>query len=335
MIDSRPGLNPQRLARLMRAAVARLRLDLRGLSVLTEAASGAYAVTPVLAALAGAERVDALTRDTRYGSAEQVAAQTLALAALAGAPGRIRIHTARSPALLAGADIITNSGHVRPLDAAAAAHVRPGVAVPLMYEAWEYRPTDLDLGALKARGALVAGTNERHPAVGVFDYLGAMAVKLLHDAGVATYGCRVLSLCDNDFAPFIAAGLRGAGAAVAEAPGLAPHLLDPAPDAVLVALRPRGGPLLGAAEAGLLAERAPGAVLAQYWGDVDRAALRAAGVPAWPPEPPAAGHMGVLPSAVGPEPIVRLQAGGLKVGELLARGLGAADADDLALVQPM
>jgi hypothetical protein len=29
--------------------------------------------------------------------------------------------------------------------------------------------------------------------------------------------------------------------------------------------------------------------------------------------------MGILPSAVGPEPIVRLQAGGLKVGEVLHR----------------
>jgi hypothetical protein len=56
-------------------------------------------------------------------------------------------------------------------------------------------------------------------------------------------------------------------------------------------------------------------------------------VPVWPPEAPPPGHMGVLPSAVGPEPIVRLQAGGLKVGEVLARGLDQACAADLAFAQ--
>ena len=71
----------------------------------------------------------------------------------------------------------------------------------------------------------------------------------------------------------------------------------------------------------------------QYWGDVDRDALTDAGVPVWPPRPPAPGHMGVLPSAIGPEPIVRLQSGGLKVGELLARGLDQVTPGELALVQ--
>ena len=45
------------------------------------------------------------------------------------------------------------------------------------------------------------------------------------------------------------------------------------------------------------------------------------------------GHMGVLPSAVGPEAIVRLQTGGLKVGEVLASGLDNASAADLAFIQ--
>jgi hypothetical protein len=33
--------------------------------------------------------------------------------------------------------------------------------------------------------------------------------------------------------------------------------------------------------------------------------------------------MGILPSAVGPEPVVRLQAAGLKVGEMLCRDEGS------------
>jgi hypothetical protein len=103
----------------------------------------------------------------------------------------------------------------------------------------------------------------------------------------------------------------------------------------VVALKPGAGPVLTAADADLICKQAPGAVVVQYWGDVDRKALAHARIPVWPPQEPTAGHMAVLLSAIGPEPIVRLQAGGLKVGEVLARGLGLATPQELALVQPL
>jgi hypothetical protein len=314
-----PGLNPGRLVRLMREAVERCRLDLRGAVVLTEAATGAYAVTPVLAALAGADQVYAVTRSTRYGAADEVADRTAALAHLAGVDWTITVVTEKRPELVAEADVVTNSGHVRPIDADMIGRMKPTAAVPLMYESWEFRPADLDLAACRRRGVCVAGTNERHPAVDVFSYLGVMAVKLLHDAGVAVYRSRVLVLCDNPFAPFIEAGLRNAGAAVTVRDRLPEHDGEGDYDAVLVAARPGPRPVLGEAEAALIAGRWPGAVVAQFWGDVDRAALDRSGVPCWPAAPPGPGHMGVLPSAVGPEAIVRLQSGGLKVGEVLWR----------------
>jgi hypothetical protein len=73
----------------------------------------------------------------------------------------------------------------------------------------------------------------------------------------------------------------------------------------------------------------------QYWGDVDRVALADARLEVWPSAAPKLGHMGVLPSAVGPEAVVRLQSGGLKVGEVLARGLDGASEEDLAFIQLM
>jgi hypothetical protein len=331
MRDLRPGLNAARLVNLMAAAVERCGLDLSGATVLTEAASGAYAVTPVLAAMAGARHVYALTRATRYGSAEEVTAETLALAGLAGVESRVTVTTQRRPETVALADIVTNSGHVRPMAGEFVTWMKPTVVVPLMYEAWEYRPGDLDLAALAERGIPVGGTNERHPAVDVFSFLGIMAVKLLLDAGVAVYGSDVVVLCDNPFGPFIERGLAGAGATVELCARLEQARGGGRRDAVLVALRPGLAPVLAADEADTIARRWPGAVVAQYWGDVDRTALAAAGVSSWPPEAPAAGHMGVLPSGVGPEPIVRLQSGGLKVGEVLwrARRAGLSTASSL------
>jgi hypothetical protein len=51
---SQPAFAPARLLEIMRATLARTELDLSGLTILTEAATGAYCVTPVIAALANA-----------------------------------------------------------------------------------------------------------------------------------------------------------------------------------------------------------------------------------------------------------------------------------------
>jgi hypothetical protein len=52
---------------------------------------------------------------------------------------------------------------------------------------------------------------------------------------------------------------------------------------------------------------------------VDIPSLQEASVRYFPEQVPS-GHMGVLPSAIGFDPIIRLQAGGLKVGEALISG---------------
>jgi hypothetical protein len=246
---------------------------------------------------------------------------------------RVHLLCDKDPGAVSAADIVTNSGQVRPIDAEMIGQMRSSAVVPLMYESWEYRPADLDLEACRARGILVAGTNERHPAVDVFSFLGQMAVMQLHDAGIAVRGSHILLLCDNDFAPFIVNDLRNSGAEVTEARELGPDNVSPRCDAIVVAQHPRPIAVFTAADARLVSDHAPGAVVVQYWGDIDRMALTEAGVAVWPPEAPRRGHMGVLPSAVGPEPIIRLQSGGLKVGEVLVRGLESASEEDRSFVQ--
>jgi hypothetical protein len=329
-----PGLDPRRLVQLMEAAIERCRLDLTGFAILTEAASGPYVVTPVLAAMAGGA-VYALAASSKYATAGELEKSTLDLARMAGVADRIVLKEKKDPDIIARVDIVTNSGQVRPIDAQMIAQLKPTCVVPLMYEAWEYRGTDVDIEACRSRGIKVAGTNERHPAVDVFSFLGLMAVKQLHDAGVAVYGSRIVLLCDNPFGPFIARCLQNCGAIVTEARKLSPGILPATCDAIIVALQPQAGYVFTAGDANLLAEHAPGTVVVQYWGDMDRAALAAAGVLLWPPHEPGKGHMAILPSAIGPEPIVRLQAGGLKVGEILARGVDSATPDDLAFAQDL
>jgi hypothetical protein len=311
----------------MRESVERCSLDLRGTMVFTEAATGAYAATPVLAALAGAERIIALTHSSRHGSVETVRELTQDLATRAGVAGRIEVVTEKREEHIRQADVVTNCGHVRAIDREMVSWMRPKTVIPLMYESWELRPGEVDLDACRERGVRVAGTNERHPNVDVFSYLGPMAVRLLSDAGIPAYRSHVLVVCDNPFAPFIRSGLEVAGANVTVSPKLSPDLaaLSDRCDAILVATEPQAGTVIGPEAARLIAVSAPSAVVVQFWGEIDRIALHAADVPCWPAVAPHVGHMGILPSALGPEPIVRLQTGGLKVAEVLLRSNPSAD----------
>lgn len=320
MSEDRAGFNVLRLVRLMNEAVERVQLDLAGKTVLTEAATGAYVVTPLLAAMASAERVFAVTRSTRHGTLEDVAHLTLGLADRLGVTSRIEIVTELTREIASRADIVTNSGHVRPIDARMVGWLKSGAAVSLMYEAWELRPADVDVEACRQRGIPVAGVNERHPAVDVFSYLGPLACKLLMDAGVAVFGSSILLLTDNPFGPFLVRGLGAAGAGLVSCRSVAEAPSDRHYDAVLVALQPRAGgaSVLSGTDVSAIESRWPEAVVAQFFGDLDRESLQRVPLSCWPPWAPGPGHMGILLSDIGPEPIVRLQAGGLKVGELLA-----------------
>lgn len=321
------------LAEKVREIVERLALDLSDRRVLTEAATGAYVVTPVIAALAGAE-VTALTRPTPYGAVKDVIAQTKALAECCDVWGRIEIVEHLDEQAVASANIVTNSGHLRPLDAAFIAKMCPGAVIPLMYESWEFRASDVDLNACRARGIRVAGTNERHRALGVFDYLGMLAVKGLLDCEIPVVGSRLLLICDNPFGDFIERMLRQCGAELVHAVSCATDLIAvPASyDAVVVADTPTEQPTVGRAYAAKYAAEDLGRfrALVQVWGDVDRSTLP--GVTFSPAAPPRNGHMGVLLSDIGPDAIVRLQAGGLKVGELLCRDDHENDAPFSAIV---
>jgi hypothetical protein len=326
-----------RLVRLARAAVAEMRIDLGGAVVVTEAATGAYAVTPVIAALAGAGHVYGFTRATRYGSVEDVVRQTRALAIEAGVLDRIEVRTDRPVSVVDRADVVTNSGHVRPIDRELVSRMRSSAVIPLMFEAWEIQAGrfDLALDEVARRGLAVAGTNERHPLVDVFSYLGTMAVKLLFDAGTAVRNTRIVVACDNPFASYLAAGLSAAGAVVRSTTSVASVEPGFDPDYVIVSLTPTGSSVLDAADVDWIARTWPATVVVQFWGDLDREALSAAGIRYFPAQAPAAGHMAILPDQPGPEPVVRLQAGGLKVASVLRTPPADRTAFDLAFLDEL
>ena len=313
------------LADKVRRAVDELELDLRDRVVLTEAATGPYVVTPVIAALAGA-RVYAFTRATRHGSVAEVSQATTALLdTLDLSRSSVTVLDTLPAEVVASADVITNSGHLRPLDESVLRHARSDVVVPLMYEAWEERAEDLDLDYIRGRGIRVPATNERHPDVDVFSYLGELAVRQIHEAGLSLTRNRFVLFCNNPFGPFLArtlSALCGDLVVVHTRGELVAQLPIGDVTGVVLAAYPFDeewvGPE-GALSPEFLTEHFPGAVLLRFAGHVDEAALREAQVSFYPDAVPR-GHMGTLLSDIGPDSVVRLQAGGLKAAEVALSG---------------
>jgi hypothetical protein len=296
-----------------------LGLELTGVNVVTEAATGAYACTAVIAALAGA-RVRATARSTRrHGTAADAVAATLKLARLAGVESKIDFIDRIEPSALADCDILTNSGHIRPITGEMVRMLPERAVIALMFEAWEHREADLDLAASRARGIRVACVNERHPDVAVFPFLGPLCVRLMADAGIAAGGQRVALICDNPFEPYLMSGLVEAGATVSSY-----RCVHSVPvgdwDVIVLAVIPSRNRPTGPEALAHLARIGRRAPVVQFWGDVDRAAAQSAGLTVAPAQEPAAGHMGILLNALGFEPIVRLQCGGLKAAEVVFRG---------------
>jgi len=319
-----------------------LQLDLKGRIVLTEAATGAYVVTPVIAAISGA-KVYAFSKTTRYGTAEEVFAGTRELAGtFRDFPLDIHFIDKLSPDIIAQADIITNSGHLRPLNKEMLIHAKDNLVIPLMYEAWEWRDADMDIEYIRKRGFKVGATNERHPNVDVFNYLGDMALKQIFDAGICPYGNKFILLCNNDFGPFIAKVLAGIcdGLAVIDKDenkhryditrvdwiGGFPDLKIPDSyrnaEAVIFTAYPFDQNWIGdntPVRFQQLKSLLTDPYILRYAGDLDETFLQKEGVRFFPHHVHS-GHMGILPSAVGYDPIIRLQSGGLKVGEALLEG---------------
>jgi hypothetical protein len=339
---------PRRAVRLIHEVKEQLALDLSGLVVVTEAGSGVYALTPVIAALAGAKKVRAITRDSAWGSAATVGEAVTAACELAGLSGRVELTSTRSSSTFSDADIVTNLGFVRPINAAVVELLKPTAVVPLMCEAWEARPGDVDLEACRRRKVLVLGTNEHHPLCNVFRYSGPLAGQLLFEAGFEVLGTRVLVVGGDRFAPVIVEWLARAGAEASQAHPADPRIYGKLAETDVLVVADYASETCVIGEGGMidaarLGKAAPALTVVQFAGAIDVSALVRAGVRYWPDAPVAARRMVRTFSSLGAAPVIRLHAGGLKVAELGARarldGLTIEAAETLAsesgLAQPV
>jgi hypothetical protein len=305
-------------------------LDLKGLHVLTEAATGYYILTPLIAALAGADRVYALTRDSRYGKASKVCNETKRLARLWSSADRIDVLYSRDDRRIEQADIVTNLGFVRPLDAKFLRRLKSTAVIPLMWEAWEYRPEDIDLNESRRLGIPVLGTNEHHPDLQVFKYVGMLAVKLLFELEIEVYRSNIVIIGSGEFVDITKNILQALGASVMVFDPRFEQLLGPertynlckSADALIILEHLSRKVLIGSQ--GLIRPETlrtlnPGLAIVHICGGVDRETLDKLGFHCHPSRFAPTGYMSVATDYLGPRPLVDLHTAGLKVGELMWR----------------
>ncbi len=199
---------------LINKAIKELSLDLGGLTVVTEIGSNNYLYTPFIAALAGAEKVYAWAKDSVYGSATDILEQYEIFAAtIPGISEKIVIRAnEKNYNDIREANIITNSGALRPLNESLLKYAHKKCVIPLMYEAWEIRVQDIDIDYCKKAGLRVAGTNESNSLINIFEYGGPLAIKLAQEAGYEVYKNNILVWSDDEFGKVASKAFNDMGA---------------------------------------------------------------------------------------------------------------------------
>ncbi|MGD1845984.1 MAG: hypothetical protein ACFB10_11375 [Salibacteraceae bacterium] len=316
--------------------IRHLGLDLSGLTVLTECASGPYAYTPIMAALAGA-RVYAIGRDSRHGTFEENASHIGEMAKTLGIEDLLHCFDTDMPlANWQKVDIMTNSGFLRPITSEKIKRLKPTAVLPLMWETWEWRPGEIDLSACQQAGIPVIGTNERYEKNSMVDYPGMMVLKLLFSLGIEAVHNHLVLLgggftgkciantfekLELNFDWFTATGSERAYRCYPYAE--IRRLLEmKSPDAVVCAEHTDPRQLLGPDARLSFAELAtahPVLRWGHFMGNIDVEDLQKSGLLHYPQHIAPFGYMTFDAGKFGIRLALQLNAQGLKVGEMAAR----------------
>ncbi len=202
-----------RIINKIKTSIKTAKLDLTGYTILTEVGSGLYTFTPIIALLAKAEKVYAWTNDSTYGKAEENINNCISIIEKSNIDKKIEFNIGDNNIKhLQEADIITNSGFLRPLNEEKLKYVNENAVLPLMYEKWELRDSDVDVEYCKKKNISVAGTWENHPTIKVFDHVGPLAIKMAFEAGYEVFNNNILVWSDDNFGEVITDSFKDIGA---------------------------------------------------------------------------------------------------------------------------
>ncbi len=315
--------NIKRVENLISHAVQDFELNLKGISVLTEAATGPYFVTPLIAAIAGASTVIAVTSDSKYGRAIDISNYVNELALRFGVRDQVFVTAEPAHIYANESDLITNLGFVRPINKMFIQKLKKNTAISLMCEPWEYRNEDVDTEACNIYDIAVAGTNESHQKLKIFRYVGMTALKILLQSEIEVFRSKILIIGSGVFGDEIEFVLNQNGAHVirinpSSAMEAKEHLANS--DAIVLAEHHEKQCLIGG-DTGIPCKwlEDAGILVVHICGEVNLNKKEQNKIRIYPNLIANMGYMSVATDYVGPKPVVDLHTAGLKVGELLIR----------------
>ena len=318
---------------LMQGVVRETGLSLNGLVVLTELGTADFALTPILAQMAGAQRVIVWTRDTKFGTATEAISQFQDICNKLELNDFFEIREMERPEQdIRDANLITNLAMLRPLDAEFLSHVDPkNTVVSLMYDAWELREQDIDVEVCRQRGIRLCGVNESDPDFPIFKFVGPLAAKMAFMAGYEIMGNDIVIWSDDDFGREIESFFRNMGARNTVLTRDRDVLLAsiPGADFLFFASYHEALPLISNGLGGIdcvvslselqQTETYPGVI--HLYGAIDPVELIEAGFAVFPHSVGFPEQMTHTLSELGSIPLLRLMAAGLRAGqEILENG---------------
>jgi hypothetical protein len=316
----------QRIFSIIRNTISILKIDLSGLNILTEAGSGYFIFTPLIASLAGANHIYVWTKDSDYGSAVAIQNEFNTILKLMNLEDNFSWALNERPANhINQADIITNLGFVRPLNREFISEIKnPDAAISLMCESWELRKTDIDLGACIKNKIKVAGTWENYPLLKIFDACGPLAIKMANEAGYEVYQNNIIIWSDDQFGDVIQKSFLNHGATRVVKTTDLTTLKNSAADTdfLFICQQRETNPFFGEngiIDLGILFSENPHLGIVHLYGDIDNEMVKSCGFSVFPDRKGKAQIMSYTLAHLGPIPVINLHAAGLKVGECTFR----------------
>jgi len=343
----------ERRRRLVKSAIEKFRLDLEGLTVFTEAATGNYLYNPIISALAGSNHVFAVTDDSKYGKKEDVKEQTLKEAKKLGVEDKVTVLFEKDMDCLSKSDIVTNSGFVRPITNEMVSCMKSTAVIPLMFTAKNFRTEDIDIKACQKKGVIVLGVNEHHPLLNMFGYVGFYMCKLLFEMNLSVFKNKLLLIGSGDLGNYptdfflknnISIDRITFDGDVPEHQKAFVRSRDEiieklgSYDAIIIAELHHDIDILsnnGFIPVGILKEKNPLVQIIHIAGSISRDDVLKKNLALYPKDIKPFGYQSVSCDCLGPNCTIELNTAGLKVGEVAARarlnGLTTEEAIQVAL----
>jgi len=301
------------------SSIEKFDLDLKGLNVLTEAATGNYSVTSIIAAIAGAN-VFAYSEESRYGTFEEVKKQTYFLAERCNVQERVEVLDSLEKVDLSSVNILTNTGFLRPVTAALISQLSSGCVIPYMFEPWEFRKDDIDLESCRKKGIKVYGTNEDDERLKTFQYIGYTVLYFLLKKKLTPFSAKILVIGNDKFIKPIVEVLSNNQYSFDIVKEYSKKTETGKYNAIIIAERQRENCIIGPGEDCFIDSKQISEEIFVFHvtGRVDFTGLKADCIPKYPVP---FGYMSFNTDFIDSRAVIDLNTAGLKVGEGMLQAL--------------